>query len=151
MYHKYFQKLQNVENFLKIVKTSYNLLLEKTVKKNIIRKNKGGVYLNINFIKQDKQLIVEITEEIDHHVAEKIRRKVDDEITRYMPRKTIFDFSRVSFMDSAGIGMIIGRYKMMKLIGGSLEIINISSTVRRILEMSGINKIIPMEDKREVV
>ncbi len=106
--------------------------------------------MNINFIKQDKQLIVEITEEIDHHVVEKIRRKVDDEITRYMPRKTIFDFSRVSFMDSAGIGMIIGRYKMMKLIGGSLEIVNVSKTVRRILEMSGINKIIPMEDKMEV-
>ena len=108
------------------------------------------MYLNINFIKQDKQLIVEITEEIDHHVAEKIRRKVDDEITRYMPRKTIFDFSRVTFMDSAGIGMLIGRYKMMKLIGGSLEIVNISATVRRILEMSGLNKIIPMESKREV-
>ena len=106
--------------------------------------------MNINFIKQDKQLIVEITEEIDHHVAEKIRRKVDDEITRYMPRKTIFDFSRVSFMDSAGIGMLIGRYKMMKLIGGGLEIVNISSTVRRILEMSGIDRIIPMENKREV-
>ncbi len=100
--------------------------------------------MKISYQKEDKQLLVEITEEIDHHVAEKIRRKVDDEITRYMPRKTIFDFSRVSFMDSAGIGMIIGRYKMMKLIGGSLEIINISQTVRRILEMSGINKIIPM-------
>ncbi len=100
--------------------------------------------MNISYQKEDKQLLVEITEEIDHHVAEKIRRKVDDEITRYMPRKTIFDFSRVSFMDSAGIGMIIGRYKMMKLIGGSLEIINISQTVRRILEMSGVNKIIPM-------
>lgn len=103
------------------------------------------MYLNINFIKQDKQLIVEITEEIDHHVAEKIRRKVDDEITRYMPRKTIFDFSRVTFMDSAGIGMLIGRYKMMRLIGGSLEIVNAGSTVSRILEMSGINKIIPIE------
>ena len=100
--------------------------------------------MKISYQKEDKQLLVEITEEIDHHVAEKLRRKVDDEITRYMPRKTIFDFSRVSFMDSAGIGMIIGRYKMMKLIGGSLEIINISQTVRRILEMSGINKIIPM-------
>ena len=53
-------------------------------------------------------------------------------------------------MDSAGIGMLIGRYKMMKLIGGSLEIVNISQTVRRILEMSGINKIIPMENRREV-
>ena len=101
--------------------------------------------MNINFDREDKQLVVEITEEIDHHVAEKIRRKVDNEITRYMPRKTIFDFSRVSFMDSAGIGMLIGRYKMMRLIGGSLEIINISETVKRILEMSGINKIIPIK------
>lgn len=100
--------------------------------------------MNIFYQKMDKQLIVELTEEIDHHVAEKIRRKVDDEITRYIPRKTIFDFSRVTFMDSAGIGMLIGRYKMMKLIGGSLEIVNIRHTVRRILEMSGINKIIPM-------
>ena len=107
--------------------------------------------MNINYEKKDKLLIVEITEEIDHHAVEKIRRKVDDEITRYMPRKTIFDFSRVTFMDSAGIGMILGRYKMMKLIGGSLEIVNISSTVKRILEMSGINKIIPLEGKKEVV
>ena len=104
--------------------------------------------MNINFIKQDKQLIVEIAEEIDQHVADKIRRKVDDEITRYMPRKTIFDFSRVSFMDSAGIGMIIGRYKMMKLIGGEMEIVNISPNVKRILEMSGISKIISMKEKR---
>ena len=107
--------------------------------------------MNINYQKKDKLLVVEITEEIDHHEVEKIRRKVDDEITRYMPRKTIFDFSRVTFMDSAGIGMIIGRYKMMKLIGGSLEIVNISSTVKRILEMSGINKIVPLESKKEVV
>ena len=73
--------------------------------------------MNINYINEDKLLYIEITEEIDHHIADKIRRKVDNEITRYMPRKTIFDFSRVTFMDSAGIGMIIGRYKMMKLIG----------------------------------
>lgn len=104
--------------------------------------------MNINFIKKDKLLVVEISEEIDHHIAEKIRRKVDDEITRYMPRKTIFDFSRVSFMDSAGIGMIIGRYKMMKLIGGEMEIININPNVKRILEMSGISKIITMKEKR---
>ena len=104
--------------------------------------------MKISYQKEDKQLLVEITEEIDHHVAEKLRRKVDDEITRYMPRKTIFDFSRVSFMDSAGIGMIIGRYKMMKLIGGEMEIVNISPNVKRILEMSGISKIISMKEKR---
>ena len=96
------------------------------------------------FQKEDKQLVFKINEDIDEYCAQKIRRRLDNEIERYMPKEIIFDFSNVSFMDSAGIGMIIGRYKMMKLIGGSLEIVNISSTVRRILEMSGINKIIPM-------
>lgn len=103
--------------------------------------------MNIDYIKKDKQLVIEITEDIDHHVAERIRRKIDEQITRYMPRKTIFDFSRVTFMDSAGIGMIIGRYKMMKLIGGSLEIVNVGTQTKRILEMSGIGKIIPMSER----
>lgn len=102
--------------------------------------------MNIGYDKEDKLLYIEITEEIDHHVVDKIRRKVDNEITRYMPRKTIFDFSRVTFMDSAGIGMIIGRYKMMKLIGGSLEIENVNEATKKILEMSGILKIIPITE-----
>ncbi len=100
--------------------------------------------MNINYEKEDKLLYIEITEEIDHHSVDKIRGKVDNEITRYMPRKTILDFSRVTFMDSAGIGMIIGRYKMMKLIGGSLEIQNVNQSTKKILEMSGILKIIPV-------
>lgn len=102
--------------------------------------------MNINYVEKDKLLVVEITEEIDHHIADKIRRRVDNEITRYMPRKTIFDFSRVTFMDSAGIGMIIGRYKMMKLIGGSLEIQNVNDSARKILEMSGVTRIIPITE-----
>jgi len=98
--------------------------------------------LDSEYQKQEKILKVKVTEEIDHHVADRLRRKIDNEITRYMPRKTIFDFSRVSFMDSAGIGMIIGRYKMMKLIGGELEIENVNDNVKKILEMCGILKIV---------
>ena len=74
--------------------------------------------MKFDYIKTDKLLVVKIIEEIDHHTTEKIRRKIDNEITRYMPRKVILDFNKVSFMDSAGIGMIIGRYKMIKMLGG---------------------------------
>ena len=102
--------------------------------------------MNIFYNQKEKILTVEITEEIDHCVAENIRRRVDNEITRYMPRKTIFDFSRVAFMDSAGIGMIIGRYKLMKLIGGSLEIHNVKESAKKILEMSGVLKIVPITE-----
>ncbi len=104
--------------------------------------------MNLDYKKKDKLLFVEMTEEIDHHIAEKVRRKVDNEITRYMPRKTILDFTRVSFMDSAGIGMIIGRYKMMKLIGGSLELSNVNENIKKILEMSGISKIIEIKEAK---
>ncbi len=100
--------------------------------------------MEVEYEKEQKTLKIEITEEIDHHYADKLRRKIDNEITRYMPRKTIFDFARVSFMDSAGIGMIIGRYKMMKLIGGELEIKNANESVDKILEMSGIKKIVKL-------
>ena len=73
--------------------------------------------MNSVFLQKDKTLLVEITEEIDHHSTEKMRRLIDDDITRYMPRKVIFDFNKVSFMDSAGIGMIIGGYKMVNMSG----------------------------------
>ncbi len=100
--------------------------------------------MNSKYDKDDKVLFLEITEEIDHHTTENIRRKADDEITRFMPRKVIFDFSNVSFMDSAGIGMILGRYKMMKMLGGSLEMENVSPSVKKIFDMSGVTKICPI-------
>ena len=85
---------------------------------------------------------MQITEEIDHHTTEELRRKVDNEITRYMPRKVVFDMDNVTFMDSAGIGMLIGRYKTVKSYGGEIEIMNVKPAIRKIFEMSGILKII---------
>ncbi len=94
------------------------------------------------YCNEDKQLIFKINEDIDECYAQKIRRRLDNEIERYMPKTVIFDFNRVSFMDSAGIGLLIGRYKLIKMLGGNLEIANISTSVRRIFEMSGLFKII---------
>lgn len=93
--------------------------------------------------KQDKRLIFKINEDIDEYSAQKIRRKLDNEIERYMPREVIFDFDKVSFMDSAGIGLLIGRYKLANLIGSKVEVANISTPIRKIFEMSGLLKIIP--------
>lgn len=98
--------------------------------------------MNIDYEEKDKQLTFKITEEIDHHWSEKIRRQVDDEIERYTPKRVIFDFDKVTFMDSAGIGMLIGRYKVTKMLGGNVEMINVKSNIKKILEMSGITKII---------
>ncbi|MBP3255156.1 MAG: anti-sigma factor antagonist [Clostridia bacterium] len=72
--------------------------------------------MNVRFERENKELVFEMTEEIDHHQAEELRRSLDYEIQRYMPRKVVFDFDKVTFMDSAGIGLVLGRYKMMKML-----------------------------------
>ncbi len=95
------------------------------------------------FYEEDKLLIFKITDEIDDCSVQKIRRKADYEMERYMPKRVIFDFDCVTFMDSAGIGMIIGRYKFANMIGARLEVSNLSNSVKRIFEMSGILKLIP--------
>ena len=95
------------------------------------------------YIKEDKLLIFKMNEEIDECEVQKIRRKLDNEIERYMPKEVIFDFNNVSFMDSAGIGLIIGRYKLANMLGGKVHVANMTQPVRKIFEMSGMLKVIP--------
>ena len=99
--------------------------------------------------KEDKQLIFKINEDIDECCVQKIRRKLDNEIERYMPKEVIFDFSNVSFMDSAGIGLLIGRYKLATMLGGNVKIANINTPIRKIFEMSGILRIMPEIEKTQ--
>lgn len=102
---------------------------------------RGRSYGNKIF-RRKKMLLFKITEEIDEFKAKEIRRKADYEIERFMPKRVIFDFNRVSFMDSSGIGMIIGRYKQTSMLGGKMEITNLRPAVRKIFEMSGVLKLI---------
>ena len=94
------------------------------------------------YLEDQKTLIFRISEEIDEFKAKDIRRRADYEIERFMPKRVIFDFNRVSFMDSSGIGMIIGRYKQTTMLGGKMEIANLCPAVRKIFEMSGVLKLI---------
>lgn len=103
--------------------------------------------MNTKYEEEDKLLIFEITEEIDHHSSEKIRRKMDNEIEKYMPKKIVFDFNQVTFMDSSGIGMLMGRYKAVRRLGGVAELINVKPSVKKIFEMCGLLKVIPINYK----
>ena len=100
--------------------------------------------METKFYEEDKLLVLKITEEIDDHKVQEIRRKADYEMERYMPKKVIFDFDSVTFMDSAGIGLIIGRYKFANMIGAKLGLRNLGESVKRIFEMSGVLKLIPI-------
>ena len=100
--------------------------------------------MNIEYLKESRTLILKIDGEIDHHSCEQIKKEADYEIQKNAPKKLVFDFKNVNFMDSSGIGLIIGRYKYLLRIGGETEIINVNKEVKRILDMSGIFKIIPI-------
>ena len=100
--------------------------------------------MEVKYYSQQKLLLFKITEEIDECKVKNIRRRADYEIERFMPKRVIFDFNCVTFMDSAGIGMIIGRYKFANMIGAKLEVSNLTQSVKRIFEMSGILKLIPV-------
>ena len=106
--------------------------------------------MRVNHFIEDKLLLFEITEELDHHASEIIRKRADYEIQRFMPKRVVFDFKRVSFMDSAGIGLIIGRYKQTNLYGGKLEIMNVNEKIKRVFERAGILKIIPIIDELKI-
>lgn len=108
--------------------------------------------MKIDFNEKDKLLNLEIDEEIDHHRADNLRRIADYEIQRRNPKRVILDFNNVFFMDSAGIGMVIGRYKTASMVGAKLEMRNVKENIKRIFEMTGILKIIPIieeENKNE--
>lgn len=103
-----------------------------------------------NYYNDEKLLVLKLTEEIDECTVQKIRRKADYEIERYMPRKVIFDFNSVTFMDSAGIGLIIGRYRIANMLGGTVEIANVTDSIKRVLELSGLLKIIKLTELEEM-
>ena len=102
--------------------------------------------MKTQYIKKDKLLYLKITEEIDHHSCEKIKKRADYEIQIHIPKRVIFDFENVNFMDSSGIGMIIGRYKLTSMFGGKTSIINVKPAIKKVLEMSGILKLISIEE-----
>lgn len=98
----------------------------------------------VNYKEDIRTLIINFDGEIDHHSCCEIALIADNAIKKYLPLKLIFDFKNVNFMDSAGIGMVIGRYKQLMRFGGKAEIININDNIKRIFNMVGIFKIIPL-------
>jgi stage II sporulation protein AA (anti-sigma F factor antagonist) len=103
----------------------------------------------INFKTENDKLIVYMMGELDHHSAEEVRNKIDDRIDREKLNKLIIDFSGVTFMDSSGIGVIIGRYKKVALKKGNICVAEVNEAVRKVFELSGMFKIVKVFDKIE--
>lgn len=113
--------------------------------KNMPKEGDGGTTYEI----YERCLIIRLNEELDHHNAIKIREKADNLIDKNNIKHIIFDFSGAGFMDSAGIGVVMGRYKKVIFIGGKAAVANVGSAIDRIFKLSGLYKIIEKYDTVE--
>ena len=92
---------------------------------------------------EDKTLLVEIlSRELDHHISREVKLEIDDILMKKQIDYIIFDFQYVSFMDSSGIGVIIGRYKKISYFGGKVFAVNTDMRIRRTLMICGLHKVI---------
>lgn len=94
-------------------------------------------------------LVIRLPREIDHYQAEQIRKECELEFLRSLIRDIIFDFSETTFMDSSGIGLILGRVQQMELIEGKVYLFGGNPLIRKMWEMSGILRHVTILDTVE--
>jgi stage II sporulation protein AA (anti-sigma F factor antagonist) len=94
-------------------------------------------------------LIVYITQDLDHHMVTMLREQSDRLIDAGNIRHIIFDFKETTFMDSSGIGLLMGRYKRVMFRGGKAAVTNVGTEVERIFHLSGLFQIIERYDTPE--
>ena len=102
------------------------------------------------FVIKGTNLTIHMPKELDHHNAEEIKREADRLLGTRNIRSIIFDFEKTSFMDSSGIGLIMGRYKQMQMISGTLRVTNVPNYIKRVIRLSGLDKLGVLEREKDV-
>lgn len=102
--------------------------------------------MNVTLECSGNLLIAYLAGEIDHHSAADLRSQIDAEIQDKQPTHLILDFKNVTFMDSSGIGLVMGRYRLMQSCHGSVEIKNVKSRTKKIMEMAGLGRIATIKE-----
>ena len=100
--------------------------------------------MQVRLLGEKRALLVRLSGELDHHSAASVKEEADSMLRSTNAVNILFDFSDLTFMDSSGIGMIMGRYKKVRTLGGRVIAYGVSAQIMRILEMSGIDKIIKL-------
>lgn len=100
-------------------------------------------------MRDGERLLVGLDGELDHYCAQSVRRELDGMLRDPTVRQLILDFSGLTFMDSSGIGVILGRYRQLRDRGGVVGVIHMSPHIARIFHMSGMDRVIRQLDKQE--
>ncbi len=94
-----------------------------------------------------QKLFAFLSGELDHHTAKEMRCEIDIACTRELPKELYLDFSKITFMDSSGIGLVMGRYKLMCERKGRVYIQNPPPAIRRVMQVAGISRLARMIER----
>ncbi|MCM1498078.1 MAG: anti-sigma factor antagonist [Clostridium sp.] len=94
-------------------------------------------------------LIIHLPDELDHHTAAIIREKTDSLFVGKRIRDVVFDYENTQFMDSSGIGLVMGRYREVRYLKGDVYIVSVNDKIARILEISGLYRVAKREEDVE--
>ena len=106
--------------------------------------------MGVRLIFREGVLTALLSGEIDHHSAREIRGEIDGTAEKVRPKKLVLDFSAVQFMDSSGVGLIMGRCKMMQIWGGEVEITNLPQKIQKIVSLAGLNSLCRIQGGNKV-
>ena len=100
---------------------------------------KGANTMNLRIELKGGAMTASMRGELDHHTAGEMREQIDSTAKKVRPQKLILDFKEVPFMDSSGIGLILGRYKLARELGGTVVVQHVPKDIRRMLALAGID------------
>ena len=96
----------------------------------------------VTYEKRSDALVICVSGEIDHHSAVAVRTGIDNEITARRPHRVLLKLSAVDFMDSSGLGLIMGRFALVRRYGGTLAVLDPSPAVIKIIKLAGMERMV---------
>lgn len=103
----------------------------------------------LSHVRKKDVLLVRLAGELDQCSASGIRRDLDQMLLDPRVRHLVIDLRDMPFMDSSGLGVILGRYRMMQERGGTVSLMHLSPQVKRVYDLSGMARIIPVVEEKE--
>lgn len=102
--------------------------------------------LGVNLLIRGTTLFIRLKGELDQKTSDDLRFKLNELIVKYRLKNLVFNLSKLDFMDSSGIGIIIGRYNQVKNNGGKIYLCEVNSNIRKIVELSGLTRICSLRE-----
>ena len=103
--------------------------------------------MQLELTREGAKLTAHLIGELDHHAAADLRQKIDAAVLACRPRRLVVDLSRLTFMDSSGIGLIMGRYRLMQSVDGDLRLQGASPRMERMIRLAGLDKLPSWEEE----